>query len=61
MIGIDKDKNAIKELKTFDSGIKNIFYGDVVKEEYEIDLGKYNFDCILFTDVIEHLDNPGRR
>lgn len=57
LIGIDKDRNTIKELKTF--GINNIFYGDIVKGEYEIDFGKYNFDCILFTDVIEHLDYLG--
>ena len=40
-------------------GAKNIFYGDVIQNEYEIDLNKFHFDYIIFGDVIEHLENPG--
>lgn len=57
LIGIDIDKKTIEELKNF--GVNNIFYGDIVKNEYEIDLNKFHFDYILFSDVIEHLENPG--
>lgn len=55
VIGIDVDKNAISFLKKL--GIK-IYYGDIVENKYAIDLTKYNFDIILFPDVIEHLDCP---
>ncbi len=57
LIGIDIDKKAIEELKSY-FGIDNIYYGDVVKGTYEIDIGKFNFEIIVFSDVIEHLDCP---
>lgn len=57
IIGIDVDREAIKYLKL--RGISDIYYGDIVKGEYEIELKKLNFDIILMGDVIEHLDNPG--
>lgn len=57
VVGIDVDKKAIKEL--WNLGLDNIFYGDVCKDSYEVDLEDIKFDYIVFSDVIEHLDNPG--
>lgn len=57
IIGIDADKKALDELRNH--GIEDIFYGDVIRGCYEIDLDNYEFDYIIFGDVIEHLDNPG--
>lgn len=57
LIGIDIDKKTIGELKNL--GIDDIFYGDIIRDEYEIDLQKFSFDYIIFGDVIEHLENPG--
>jgi len=57
IIGIDIDKKTIVELKNL--GIDDIFYGDIIRDEYEIDLQKFSFDYIIFGDVIEHLENPG--
>lgn len=58
LVGIDIDKAAIAYLKR-NFGINNIFYGDVCKNIYELDLSKHKFDYIVFADVIEHLENPG--
>jgi len=58
LIGIDIDRKAIKTLN--DLGINNIYYGNIIKNEYGIDLNNCTkFDLILFGDVIEHLENPG--
>jgi len=57
VVGIDVDKKAIKELENL--GIDNIFYGDVCEDSYEVNLKAMRFDYIVFSDVIEHLDNPG--
>lgn len=57
LIGIDIDKKAIEQLKNL--GIENIFYGDVIRDQYELNLQKFDFDYIIFGDVIEHLENPG--
>ena len=58
LIGLDIDKKAIKILKD-EFNIKDIYFGDIIKGKYELNLNKYKFDYILFADVIEHLDNPG--
>lgn len=51
------DIDAINWLKS-NLGIHNIFWGDIIKREYEIDLDR-EWDYIIFGDVIEHLENPG--
>jgi len=57
IIGIDVDEKAIEELS--DLGVKSIFWGDITRNAYRINLREYDFDCIIFGDVIEHLENPG--
>lgn len=57
IIGIDVDRKALEDLKNL--GIEDIFYGDIINDEYEIDLKNIDFDYIIFGDVIEHLNNPG--
>ena len=57
LIGIDIDRNAIEELKKL--GVANIYPGDIIKNEYDIDLTNYKFDYIVAGEVIEHLENPG--
>ena len=57
VVGLDVNKKAIKELKNL--GIDNIFYGDVCKDSYDVNFKNMKFDYIVFSDVIEHLDNPG--
>ena len=56
LVGIDNNRQAILELREL-FGIDNIYYGDIIKDEYEIT--NYTFDVILLPDVIEHLTNPG--
>jgi len=58
VIGLDIDRESIEELRSL--GINNIFFGDIIDGIYDIDLKKYDFDCIVIGDVIEHLDNPGK-
>lgn len=57
LIGIDIVKKAISDLQD-QFNIQNIYYGDIIKNEFEIKLTK-KFDIVVFADVIEHLDNPG--
>jgi len=58
LIGIDIDRKSIEDLKK-GFGISDIYYGDVVRNEYSTDLRSYSFDCIVLGDVLEHLDNLG--
>lgn len=55
VIWLDFSKEKISFLKN--NWIKNIFYWDLVKWEYEKNVWS-DFDYIVFWDVIEHLDNP---
>ena len=57
LIGLDYDKKSIKELKKYN--INNIFYGDILLNEYDKEILKHNYDVIVLADVIEHIDNPG--
>jgi len=54
--GIDLDSEAIN-LYTQKLGGKNLFVGDVEHLE-KVNISKI-FEIILFTDLIEHLSNPG--
>ena len=54
--GIDIDAEAIAEYTNI-LGKKNLFVGDVEKLEL-VPIDK-KFDIILFTDLMEHLSNPG--
>ena len=53
VIGIDISLEAVNYLR--DHGIKNIFWGDIVAGEYEINLNQKTFEVILFPEVIEHI------
>lgn len=57
IVGMDFDRGAIAELRKF--GIDDILFGDIIRGEYEEGIKGREYDIILFTDVIEHLDNPG--
>ncbi len=57
IVGMDYARNAIKDLKKY--GVDDIYFGDIIKGEYDEQITTKNYDVILFTDVIEHLDNPG--
>jgi hypothetical protein len=58
IIGIDNNRDAVEFLKK--NGFNNVYYGDIIKDQYEIpDLSIYYFDYILLGEVIEHLSNPG--
>jgi len=54
--GIDIDSEAI-QLYTQKLGVKNLFIGDVEHLE-NVEINK-KFDIILFTDLMEHISNPG--
>lgn len=58
LIGVDVDREAINYLKK-NFKICDIFYGDICKNVYDVDMDQYEFDYIVFADVIEHLENPG--
>jgi len=57
LVGIDNNRRAIEELQKL--GITDIYYGDIIRDEYEIDLSRMTFDVILLADILEHLENPG--
>lgn len=55
--GIDLSKNGLKILT--ENGVKNLHYGNVEKLDSLAHLKLQNFDIILATEIIEHLNNPG--
>lgn len=55
VIGVDIDKKGIEKAKK--DNIHNIYYGNV--ENLEKSWQDVNFNLILATEIIEHLDNPG--
>jgi len=57
VIGVDISKEGIKFLR--EQGINNIIYGDVEHLDSIKKLQGKNFDIILASEIIEHLNNPG--
>mgnify|MGYP006274461967 CR=1 FL=1 len=56
-IGTDINKKAIKDLKKI--GINNIYYDNILESSIDSSLNN-SYDIIVFSDVIEHLSNPGK-
>ncbi|BDZ69139.1 class I SAM-dependent methyltransferase [Methanobacterium ferruginis] len=55
--GVDISEDGIKTLKN--QGITNLIVGDIEHIDQISELQKHNFDVILLTEVLEHLNNPG--
>ena len=57
LYGIDTSVEGLNIMK--ESGIKNIFFGDIDNLHNEKKLLDKRFDVLLIPEVIEHLANPG--
>lgn len=57
LYGIDASVEGINIMQ--ESGIKNVFVGDVYNLHNDKDLSNKKFDVLLISEVIEHLTNPG--
>lgn len=55
--GVDSSAEGIELLK--ECGINNLVVGDIEHLEQMEELKQQNFDVILLTEVLEHLNNPG--
>jgi len=55
--GVDKSERGIKLLQN--EGISNLILGDVEHLDSIKELREENFDIILASEIIEHLNNPG--
>ncbi|MBP2143467.1 2-polyprenyl-3-methyl-5-hydroxy-6-metoxy-1,4-benzoquinol methylase [Methanococcus voltae] len=58
VIGLDISRDAIRILN--ENGVNNVYYGDIVENEYDEHINNQKFDIIIFPDVIEHLSKPGQ-
>ena len=57
VLGVDISAEGIKLLKEY--GIDNLIVGNIEQLEQIEELNQQNFDIILLTEVLEHLNNPG--
>lgn len=55
--GVDISEHGIETLKK--NGIENLIVGDIEQIDQISKLKNMNFDVILLTEVLEHLNNPG--
>jgi hypothetical protein len=55
-IGIDIDRDSIDFIKK-ETGFQNVFHGDILSDNFE-GINEINWDCVVFGEIVEHLDNP---
>lgn len=57
VIGVDISKKGIQLLQ--EHGVDNLIWGNIEQIDEIKELRGHNFDIILLTEVLEHLNNPG--
>ena len=57
VLGVDISAEGIKLLR--EDGIDNLVVGNIEQLDQIEELKQQNFDIILLTEVLEHLNNPG--